>query len=163
MKTYQGELKTLDVRIRQLQNTASGKGIREHDIVLLMEKRNALLKKMSPLQRAAESGSGGGGGESKDDPMCAICLNSLRNGPVESLPCGHTFHKECNSDAKKLRQLPSGGNPVGGRKCPLCREKYGGKRRKRKTRRKIKRRKRKTRRKIKRRKRKTKRYYHRRK
>tara|TARA_B100000886_G_scaffold334793_1_gene290867 strand:- start:2211 stop:2855 length:645 start_codon:yes stop_codon:yes gene_type:complete len=37
-------------------------------------------------------------GESKEEPKCMICMDSLsntENGTVRTLPCGHSFHLDC--------------------------------------------------------------------
>ena len=48
--------------------------------------------------------------EQRADP-CAICLEELTVGEVSTLACGHSFHRDCMSDALKR----------GHSACPLCR------------------------------------------
>jgi hypothetical protein len=48
--------------------------------------------------------------EQRADP-CAICLEELTVGEASTLACGHSFHRDCMSDALKR----------GHSACPLCR------------------------------------------
>jgi hypothetical protein len=58
-----------------------------------------------------------GGAEEEDDEVCAICLDSLKDGIVVNTPCGHKFHKECLIQTCKVGYWRNN-NPC---LCPLCR------------------------------------------
>jgi len=47
---------------------------------------------------------------------CSICLNSIDNGTVETLSCGHPFHKSC------IRRWISSNFPSF--RCPCCNKEY---------------------------------------
>ena len=74
----------------------------------------------SAAQRKASSSLAASKNEEKkeeeaedDDEECAVCMESLKQGGVEKLVCGHRFHKECVEGIRSF-----GVNQT----CPLCRE-----------------------------------------
>lgn len=50
----------------------------------------------------------------RGDEVCSICLEKIETGDDESLPCSHSFHRECIGRWNEVE-----------RTCPVCRRRVG--------------------------------------
>ena len=54
----------------------------------------------------------GGGSDKKQSKECAICLDTLSDGVVQTLPCNHVYHTACVEQMRKFGIEQA---------CPQCR------------------------------------------